>query len=1037
MIQNWFRPRMASAYLPMVLGLAIAAYGQERFGEVTGTVKDPSGAAVPGASVQFTELKTNRVLNFTSTGDGTYLAPSLEPGRYKLRVESKGFSIAEIPDVVVLVGKSVRLDVTLQVGQTTETVQVTDAAPLIDFSSTKVATNVTVEEFDRLPKGRSFQTVAIQATGVNTGDIEGGIQINGASGAENQFNIDGVSVTSSINGKQRQNALYETLAEVQVKTGGLDAEYGGAMGGVVSAITKSGGNEFHGDLHYYLSGNPISVGPVKRLVMNPSTEKEGAYFQDTKFKDTNNEIGGSLGGPFIKNKLYFYTMFSPRYRRQNQDYVLTDGRETLQRDQDYHAWWSKLTWDVRNNVRANFTYLWSPTRSNGSLPAYDGFCPNCRASTVAAVQPNKQIGFSQPQTNYTGQIDWTATPTTLFTFRGGRFWDNFKTLGIPQISAVEYGSSATALPFDIPAALRQPSGYSNTPRQPNTAFDIATRTYFQVDGSKVARLGGQHNFKAGWGVTKNVNKVDNFYPGNGYVRIFWNGAFTPSATSGLTGPQRGTYGYYEVNQIGTAGSTGGTMHNIYFQDTWRIKDRLTLSLGVRMENESVPSFARAVQDPAFSFGFGDKVAPRIGVSYDMFGDGRIKLYGSYDRTYDWVKYELSRGTFGGDYWRIYYRSLDSLDNIFGLAQSLNGRNIWNTTAGSFRNRRVPGFDLVAPGIKPMSTDKYTGGAEISLGPAMVLRVGYVHNQLIRTIEDLGALDANGDEVYLYGNPGEGVAKIQPTSGATKPFPMPKPVRKYDAVEFQLTKRFSRGYFYNASYVISRLYGNYAGIANSDEVSLPSTNRSSATAQQLGGSIARQGGNANRSWDLDEILFDSKGNVDIRGRLATDRPHVFKFFGGKDITSKLGVTNASIGFYAGSGTPVTTQVYTTNQIPIFVNGRGDMGRTPFLTQFDLNLYHDFKLAERKTLRFEMNMLNLFNQQTARGIFNSVNRGARQAEGGSAINLANVDLFKGFDYNALIAATPDARGTRGALDPLFGKQDLFNTGFQGRFGIKFIF
>ncbi len=123
--------------------------------------------------------------------------------------------------------------------------------------------------------------------------------------------------------------------------------------------------------------------------------------------------------------------------------------------------------------------------------------------------------------------------------------------------------------------------------------------------------------------------------------------------------------------------------------------------------------------------------------------------------------------------------------------------------------------------------------------------------------------------------------MQPTSGATKPFPMPKPVRKYDAMELSVTRRFAKGMFGSFSYVYSRLYGNYAGLANSDEITSPATGNCSATAQQLGGSIARPGGNANRAWDLDEVLFDSHGNVDIKGRLATDRPHVFKLYGNKE------------------------------------------------------------------------------------------------------------------------------------------------------------
>jgi hypothetical protein len=160
----------------------------------------------------------------------------------------------------------------------------------------------------------------------------------------------------------------------------------------------------------------------------------------------------------------------------------------------------------------------------------------------------------------------------------------------------------------------------------------------------------------------------------------------------------------------------------------------------------------------------------------------------------------------------------------------------------------------------------------------------------------------------------------------------------------------------------------------------------------------------------------------------------KIYGAKEF--KWG-TNVGLFFYGGSGTPVSTLVNTTNQIPVFVNGRGDLGRTPILTQTDLNVFHDFKLGEVKRLRFEMNMQNLFNQKTARAIFPYVNRGAGTAVPSSGIDLHGVDLTKGYDYKALIAATPDASAPRGALDPRFMQEDLFNTGFAGRFGIKFVF
>jgi hypothetical protein len=221
------------------------------------------------------------------------------------------------------------------------------------------------------------------------------------------------------------------------------------------------------------------------------------------------------------------------------------------------------------------------------------------------------------------------------------------------------------------------------------------------------------------------------------------------------------------------------------------------------------------------------------------------------------------------------------------------------------------------------------------------------------------------------------------------------------------------------------------LANSDEISSPTTNRTSATAQQQGGSIARPGSNVTRGWDLDELLFDAQGNKGVYGRLATDRPHVFKLYG----SYSFGFGTELGGFfYGGSGTPVSTLVATDNGIPVLVNGRGDRGRTPFLTQTDFMVAHEIKMGDdgNKRLRFEFNMINLFNQKTARHIYDYTNR---ERNGSAGMALSGVDLTKGYDYNALLGQSP--LGLPGALAPQFGMEDIFNDGFRGRFGIKFIF
>jgi hypothetical protein len=200
-------------------------------------------------------------------------------------------------------------------------------------------------------------------------------------------------------------------------------------------------------------------------------------------------------------------------------------------------------------------------------------------------------------------------------------------------------------------------------------------------------------------------------------------------------------------------------------------------------------------------------------------------------------------------------------------------------------------------------------------------------------------------------------------------------------------------------------------------------------------VAREAGNLNSSWDSDEALWDSRGHLDVRGPLATDRPHVIKVSG--SYSAPFGTT-FGVFQYAGSGTPISTYLETANQMEVFVNGRGDMGRTAFLTQTDLLVSHVVKMPGNKLLRFELNVLNLFNQKTSRHIFNFYNRGGDAPRAGSAVSLAGVDLSKGYDYKALVQATLDAApGGVGAVDPRYGKDDLFNAPLQAYAAAKFGF
>ena len=360
--------RLSGVLIAIALVLTGSAEAQERFGGLTGRVTDQQNLALPAVTVVTTNQESGELRTVVTDADGQFIIPNLVPGRYRVKFELSGFSGVE-REVLVLLGQSFRVDTQLSVGALTETVQVTsEATPLVDTRSTVVAHNVTSEEFDRMPKARTFQGVALTAPSVNSGEIEGGFQVNGASGAENSFTVDGVVTNSLINGRSRQDTVFEYLQEVQVKTAGIEAEFGGALGGVISAVTKSGGNTFRGETHYYFDGSPLSAGPVKRLVLSPTDDVTVSYVQDEKQKNLRNEIGGSIGGPIAKDRLFFFASISPRFVRRTNDYGYSSNTQQGSVDQSstQNQMFGKVTFS-KGRVQANGSVLYTPTTVDGTL----------------------------------------------------------------------------------------------------------------------------------------------------------------------------------------------------------------------------------------------------------------------------------------------------------------------------------------------------------------------------------------------------------------------------------------------------------------------------------------------------------------------------------------------------------------------------------------------------------------------------------------------------------------------------------------------
>ncbi|MCX6597782.1 MAG: TonB-dependent receptor [Acidobacteria bacterium] len=985
------------------------AFSQERTGTLQGVVLDPAGATVPNATVEVTSSSLLRPVTATTDNGGGYLFGSLPGGLYVVNITAPGFRAFKAASVAIQVGRTTRIDAKLEVGQVAESVVVSGEGAAVDTATNVISANITADIYDRLPKGRSFDTLIALAPGARAETKGGGYQIDGASGSENVFIIDGTEVTNIQTGVlNRQNKTpIEFIGETQIKSSGVDAQFGGAIGGVIAATTKSGSNNFHGQASLYLESDALNAGPRRTLRLNPNNDDVAEYFQNSRDGYRSLTPGFTFGGPIKKDRIWFFLGTYPQFERTERAVTFlsnnTKGVYQSKVRQDYTI--GKIDFAPTNKLRGSFSYMYMPTRTNGLLPGREG--------TDAFSNPWADRGSRQPSTSYQYQADYTATSRLLISVFGGRQYNNNKDYGIPGGTRYTFVNSNRTLPATLPVPSNLLGSTGNfTPNNQQTVQDIFTRNNVNTVASYLFTAGGQHNIRGGWSINKLSNSpVASTWP-DGYIRLAWN-----LSRNALTRPGsfRGPYGYYINRVFATTGDVSSNNQGLFIQDQWRVNKKLTLTLGLRTEREFVPSFSdnKSIPSKAITFNWNQKLAPRLGFAYDPSGTGKMKIYGSFGRYYDIMKYELPRGSFGGDKWKDYYYTLDS-PNFFAIKPNPAPNSNTGTLPGTLIetvDNRIPSNDpsnpLVDPNLLPVRQTAYDFGYDYLFEGGWVAGVRYTHKQLDRTIEDVGILTSQGEQYYIT-NPGFGYSID--ASKFPKDYPKsvtPKAKRNYDAVEFRLERRFAKRYYVSSSYTVSRLYGNYGGLASSDE-------------------NGRTSPNVNRYFDEAWMSYDNKGTL-VEGRLATDRPNTFKFFGSYDQKWKGGTTRIAPFLSAYSGTPITTEVFVSG-VPVFTNGRGDQGRTPFFSQTDMLLSHDFPLKrEGMRVRFELNVTNLFNQATVTNKYTSF---THTNDGG--INFDNTgDIFKGFNV-ANEMKTQEIR-----RDPQFGMGSAFQGPRTMRVGFHFFF
>src|SRR6476646_6174594 len=251
------RKRVFAALLAITLG-AWPARAQEQRGSIEGVVKDSSGAVLPGVTVE-AKSPSSGVLSTTSNETGNFRFPSVLPGTYEVSASIAGFKPTKVADVEVKLGSMKSVEFSMQLASVSENVTVTAESPIVDVKSSGKSTNIRAEQVSLLPHNRDFTSLVTQAPGVNSESKSAGVMIDGAAAAENRYVIDGIETTNIVGGLSGQNLLADFIEEVQVKSTGYPAEYGGSTGGVINVLTKSGTNNIHGSGSLFFQGSSLTA----------------------------------------------------------------------------------------------------------------------------------------------------------------------------------------------------------------------------------------------------------------------------------------------------------------------------------------------------------------------------------------------------------------------------------------------------------------------------------------------------------------------------------------------------------------------------------------------------------------------------------------------------------------------------------------------------------------------------------------------------------------------------------------------------------
>ncbi|MGO4479855.1 carboxypeptidase regulatory-like domain-containing protein [Massilia sp. 2TAF26] len=931
------------------------------------SITGAGGKPVAGATVKISSPSSLVTKTVVTEADGSVRVAGLDPASdYKIEVVAPGYSAFNATGVAVVSGSNPSVSYNLAdaggAGGAQQVVVTGSRLAQVDTTSATVGTILNLAVVEALPTTRSYQGYLQLVPGVKPSaggnpSSKSGVNyadIGGATGtsSDNVYILDGVDVTDPLTGTFGSNINSEIIQEQQILTGGIPAEYAGGSGLVSKVITKSGGNEFHGSVNYYFQND--------RLVSkNQHNTNSGFSTYDTAF---------TLGGPIIKDKLWFFTSYQKKGRDTDVTNASTgDFMRKVKRDDKLG--FAKLTWQPTDNDRLSYSFFNDPTRISGSTTAttlnnrdtrqeqggtnnkveYSRDMDNLRVNAYAFKHKGQLSTFAADQStlNNVAFFRPTTTPTIAERSLGGAgsnsvSWRNRKEWGL---NAEYFLETATAGTHTFK------SGFVNsTDSYTSDAYRTGPENanYTSIAAANTGVTFAQH-VGSGWTGSKSLAAGDipriidaiNASPN----KTYFLGLLDTNHDGVVTDPEIRAYKF-----ASTAGNPNGQVNAyrifnsrvapytveatgkaFYLQDTWT-KDKLTVNAGVRTE-EWVHRDSAGKQTAKFKW----ELAPRLSTVYDLNGDGRSKVWAFLGRYYDPIRNNMS----------------DFAGNVTGpiLDEQVYLGNQWLT----FRQRG--GSDAaIAPSTKTPYTDEFMLGYATNLGKDYTLSVTYTKRRTRDLLEDY--------DLALYSDPS--------LTAATAPEGSAYPGSAY----YLPYSYFGYSAAPKTNYVIGTLAGgkrDYQGI----EVSLNKAKRDNWMGQvSYTYNDAKGNTNSDSTADFqgDWIALDPRA-PNAYGPQPGNIKHQFKGYGTYFFNNGLelsGVFNWNSGVLYSK-----TQLVSSRYLPVmddpYVNGGvldswitpGSIGAFtgPSYYTFDVRLKYQYRFAGSQKVEFFLDVFNVLNKQSA--------------------------------------------------------------------------